>query len=516
MASGGVGFVRASLILASLAFALVASPAFAGANVWKSSIGQTGFQRYSASSGELLAGTEYESSLLPGNIYYISFRVKRLQGTVGVLVGELPVIPIEAPGDYTFAFPITEDGERRMMFQSLSDGLLAVRISRISVKRQWDATAGGSEALPAGHYWSFARERDLISEMVAPLENPDSTTRYRLNIAQNLNDALTTPGVHGFWMPVDWRTIEVGDGEYDWRLLDANMQVARDYGLGFIVKVSDRSFDGSNILPHYFPEQYVVPYSSVSGGGDGLVAKRWDRYVYQRMIRLYQAIAERYGSNPGFGGISTAETALGQISDSDYGESAYQNALIQIVTQGQVALQGRNFLFALNFFLGGNSLDMNTDARIDLLQLLLRDSLLVGGPDITPDMRGIVRSVSPYRVHARKHMPDARQYCHLQHVDQGHGGTNIKDNQYRLEYLADVQSAQESDPEAEGTYEFDDVGLHAEEVLGDLWQPQELLDFGRRNFDCQHVLWHYRDGDWWEGAVWQDIREVILQDQALH
>lgn len=493
--------------LASLTLLVASIPAIAAENLWETSIGQTGFSENRSSSGQLLAGTESESSLLPGNVYNITFSVKQLKGTIGVFVGGLPVIPVDERGDYHFSFFVAGTGERRMMFQALSDDV-SVRVNDISVTHAWNSGAiGTGSALPRGHYWSFDRPRNLNTEMVAPLQNPDTATNFRLTTAQNLHNALTTSGVRGFWMAFDWDAVEVGDGEYDWSLIDENMEVAGDYGLRFIVQISDRSFSEDNIMPDYFPPEYVIPYSG--GSFTGLVAKRWDPYVYERLIRLYAAIAARYGSDPGFGGVATTETALGNLIGGDYSLSAYVNALIQIATQSQVALTPNAFLYYQNFLLQGNRIDMSRDFRVSLLRDVPHASLLLGAPDITPDIRGVVRSLSPYRIHTRKELPSAGQFCHLQHADQGHRGINVKDNRHRLEYLEDLDRLQPA------AYEVDDVGLHPEEVLGELWQPQELLDFGRRNFDCGHVLWHYRDGGWWEGAVWQDIQQVILQNQDL-
>jgi hypothetical protein len=491
-------------------------PILAADNLWQSSVGQTSFYETRSSSGEHLAGTAWESSLIPGYVYNISFGVRKLQGKIGLLIGDLPVIPIDAPGDYSFDFAISEAGERRMMFETRSDDV-AVRVNRISVTQQSQTPSVGTGfELPSGHYWSFDGERNLNAEMVVPLENPESTTNYRLGIARDLHDALTTPGARGFWFSVDWRTVEIGDGKYDWSLIDDNVKVARDLGLKVIVQVADRSFDATDILPAYFPAEYRIPSSG--GGSTGVVAKRWDSYVYSRVIRLYAAIADRYAFDPAFAGIGTPETALGQLTGGDYTLAAYRNALTQIVTQGQGALKTGELLFYLNFLPGGDRSDMNKDARVSLLRDLPHGSLLVGAPDITPDVKGMVRSVSPYRIHARKYMPGARQFCHLQHVDQGHRGINVKNNQHRVEYLDEVAAVREREAQPwfagePAVFEFDDVGLHPDGVLGDLWQPQELLDFGRRNFDCAYVFWHYRSGAHWEGAVWQDVREVILQNQ---
>ncbi len=507
--------LRTPLLLMLMAVSL---PALADDDIWQASVGQRWFYETASAAGEILAGTSSESLLEPGNVYEIRFKVSHLRGTIGLRVGGLPVIPVDSRGDYSFDFYVSATGQRRMLFEALSDDVAAA-VNHLSVRPVWNAGAAaahaGTNALPSGHYWSFDRARNLETEMVAPLDDPQSTTRYRLGVAQNLHDALTTPGVRGIWMSFDWHTLEVADDEYDWSLLDQDMEVARNYGLKLIVNVSDRSFDGHRVLPDYFPPQYLVSFEA--GGTTGHVAKRWAPYVYQRLIRLYGAIAARYGSDPAFGGIATTETALGDIDADDYSLAAYQNALIQIVTRSEVALEPHTLLFYLNFLKDGDRLDMNRDARIGLLENVPHAALLAGAPDITPDIRGMVRSVSPYRIHAEKHMTDLGQFCHLEHIDLQHFGVNVKDNRYRQEYLDDMAAVREreSQPWFSGVpaaLEFDDVGLHPDDVLGQPWTLQELLDFGRRNFACTRFLWHFRGDDVRDGATWRDVRNVMLDN----
>lgn len=389
------------------------------------------------------------------------------------------------------------------------------------------APAAESNWIPKGHYISFARERDLQTEMLAPLAEPGKANDYQLSVARGLEDALETAGVKGFYMHFNWRTLEVGDGVYDWRLIDANMAVARKLGLTFVVQVSDRSFDGTNILPEYFPSQYVL--WSNGSGNSGVVAKRWDPYVYNRLIRLYEAIADRYANEEAFGGISTSETATGSFSDGDYSVEKYRHALTQVVTQTHAVLERGRLFFYLNFLKGGTHIDMNQDVRVQLLADVPHDNLVVGAPDITPDVRGMQGSVNSYRIHARKTMPSVSQFCHFQHVDQGFRGINVKTNEYRQQYYDQVSAVRERESQSwfndtPAVFEFDDlrdpdgkqVQLHPSPVLGELWHPSELLQFGVRNFDCDYALWHYREWSIPDGFDWPEIQAVIESNRCFY
>lgn len=517
--------------------AVSAQSAFAE-NVWQSTFGQRWFYESRSWSGQQLAGTWWESSLNPGTTYEISFEVNHLSGAAGLHVGERPMIRIDREGWHSYDFKVWQGSKRRLMFTAQGRDVTA-GIGKITVKPKWasstasssgDGSGGGGNWLPKGHYLSFARERNLKAEMLDLTNNPSKArSNWHLNIAYDLENALKTAGVKGFSMAVDWRTLETGDGRYNWSLLDANMEVARRLGLKFIVQIRTRSFDGSNIMPRYFPGQYVI--WTTSGRKSGFVAKLWDPWVYNRLIRLYKKIAWRYGDNAGFGGIATSETAVGEISGGDYTYRKYREALDNIATQTQAAMKrGRLFLY-LNFLRGGVSSDMRKDGRVDLVNRVPTDALVVGGPDITPDRRGMPGSMSSFRIHLRKTEPHVQQFCQAQHVDQGLGGINRKSNEHRRAFVERVNRIRTREKQSwfngqKAVFQFDDlrhaqgpgVEFHPNWVLGDLWKPWELFSFADRNFDCDYFIWHYRENvhnlssQFW----WPDIRPVILNNQYFY
>src|SRR5690606_31138168 len=146
---------------------------------------------------QVLAGTWWEQSLTPGRTYRITFNVESRRGKFGVLLGDNPIIPIERTGSHSFDFHISEGGKRQMVFRTMGAGVMAA-VTRISVRQVSAAQrsgSGGGNWIPKGHYISFARERNLQTEMVDPLAAPWKTGDYQLKVARGLNDALTTPGV---------------------------------------------------------------------------------------------------------------------------------------------------------------------------------------------------------------------------------------------------------------------------------------------------------------------------------
>lgn len=538
---------RHFLLLCSLLFATTA--AASSANVWQDSQGQVWFYEVRSSGGEVLAGNWWEGNLEPRKTYTVSFEVTRLNGTIGVHLGNRSkAIRISQPGRYSYDFWVPAEGGRKMMFTALESpaggtSAIVAGVRKIKVTRK-DLPPDEGEAKPVlaaptpphgtaersgspkGHYWFFSRERNLEKEVMAYKDGTAPRMgSYYVSVANNVDRALTTEGVVGFGMHYNWRTMETGDGQYNWALVDANMRVARRYGLKMIIKVVDRSFNGSDVLPRYWPARYRL--FTQGNGKRGYVSRRWDPYVYNRKIRLHKAIINRYRSNPAFGGIASTETAMGQINEADYSTEAYEDALVRIARETQAAMPpGVKYHFYLNFLQGGTSRDMRKDSRIALMSRLNSEHLTVGAPDVTPDVKGMPGSLNSARIHLKRTRPELGQFCHLQHVDQGLGRRNVKDNRERRE-LIDFMSRNSGWARQSGAvYVVDDlrdsrgnrVQLHPASVLGQLWHPRELFAFGQRNFGCDWMFWHYREnvhnrsGQFW----WQDIQPIILNNQYFH
>ncbi len=522
LAAGPSPLEKAGLA-ATLLLALM-FPLQALGNVWLDSFGQKWFYEVRGLSGKVLAGSWYNPALAKGKSYNISFDVTSMQGRMALYAGDSEPVVIDSTGHQSINFSIAGGGKQRMVFTSSSTNVVA-GVSNIVVTQTGQAQASGGP--PRGHYLSFARERNIQEEVIDVLAQPWNASGYHRNIANNLHGALTTPGVKGFQVTFDWRTIETGDGVYNWRLMDENIAAAEHYGLAFIVKILDRSFDGSNVLPAYFSSSRMV--WATGGGNAGFVAKRWDPWVYTRIIRLYKAIANRYDGNPAFGGIATTESALGNFSGGEYSLTKYKTALKAIVSQTQNALSNGRLFWYLNFVRGDNSADMNKSARVELATTVPHQALALGGPDVTPDVSGMPGSVSSYRIRVRKRSPDLDQFCHLQHVDLGLSGRNVKGNSKRQSFLNQIARVREreSQPYFNGTpavFEKDDlrnpagikVDLHPSWVLGDHWTPEELFGFADRNFHCDYVFWNYVDNAGSEMFGWPDLRPIVINTQYLY
>jgi hypothetical protein len=524
---------RARMLVGLLLLCAFSTPAAAAEDVWQATVGQNWFYESRGWADQQLAGTWWARALTPGNTYKISFEVEHVNGAVGLFVGNRGMVTVNRKGWHSYDFNIWQGGERRLIFTTLGRNVTA-GIKKITVTPKWGGSggSGGSDSggtsnananannwMPKGHYLSINRERNLKREVLDVMDRPyTAKSNWHRGIARDLDRALKTPGVKGFSMRIDWRTLEQWDGGYDWKLMDANMAVARRYGLKFIVQVATRSFDGKNIMPHYFPGKYSV--HTHGGGKSGYVAKLWEPWVYNRLIRLYKRIAQRYNNDPAFGGIATTETAIGNGTRAGYSYWKYRTALTRIATETQRALKrGRLFMY-LNFLPGGDSSDMRRDGRVSLVKSVPQSALVIGAPDITPDRPGMPGSLNSYRIHLRKNKPGIEQFCHLQHADQGQGGVNKRTNRYRHEFQQRVGRVRNRERQSwfngqRAIFEFDDIRLHPNSKLGKLWNPAELMRYANRNFDCDYMFWHYRENvhnlsrEFW----WEDIRPIIVNNQ---
>ncbi|MEQ8205130.1 MAG: hypothetical protein RIA65_03060, partial [Woeseia sp.] len=167
--------------------------------------------------------------------------------------------------------------------------------------------------------------------------------------------------------------------------------------------------------------------------------------------------------------------------------------------------------------------------RVEMATSEPRGALVIGGPDVTPDVKGMPSSVNSYRVRVRNQVPGLDQFCHLQHVDLGLGGKNVKSNIQRQNFLNQIirVRAAEALPSFRGTPASlvkDDlrnpagvrVDLHPNWVVGNHWTPLELFEFADRNYQCDYFFWNYVDNAGSERYGWPEIRPVVLDTRSVY
>ncbi len=350
-----------------------------------------------------------------------------------------------------------------------------------------------------GHYLSFAEPINLKEEVTNVLDNPAAYTTTQKNKAKDIDEILRSPGIKGIWTPFYWFMVETVDtplddiltnDRFDWSYIDANLAVAKRYGLRLVTTFSDRTFKNLNAMPPYFPPQYVLEVDSLrSETLGGYVSKRWDPYVNKRMIRLLKALGARYDSNPNFEGVANSESAIGQLVDPNtgYNGDTYKNAIINLVNSSKVAFPHSTFFLYLNFVEGVQKNILDNDGRVEIIDAVASPNVGFGGPDVMADDSGHATGLNSIYIRAKNEHPTAPKFCHAQFNDQ----KQLKTNQFRLKFFNDV-----------GRYGDDilrnlagtKVSLHPDNELDTYWTPQETFTYGRENFNCNYFFWHYKTG----------------------
>lgn len=359
-----------------------------------------------------------------------------------------------------------------------------------------------------GHYISFGTFIDLKTEMMDILDAPSSYTDTRVAAARYLRDTITAPGVQGVWIPFDWDLVEIANNEFNWVPFEHNLRVAQRLGLRVIMKFSDRSFNGRNIMPDYFPAQYSIAVGGRTDALDGYVSKRWDPYVYNKIVRLLRAAATRYDAHPAFEGIATTETAPGQfdLAANGYTKEAYENALITIVNNSKTAFVQSKLFFYINFIPLGGALDLSRDSRTKIISAIRGSSISIGGPDVMADDEGHADSANLVYIWAEQMYPNLTKSCHAQFNDYQQAKTNAA----RIDYKTRTGAFPDDILRTLGGNEVD---LHPSAELGILWTPFETFRYGLENFGCNYFFWHFRRSS--TGYETADVLPVIRDHAAL-
>jgi hypothetical protein len=289
-------------------------------------------------------------------------------------------------------------------------------------------------------------------------------------------------------MEIPWRDIETGDGSYDWSKIEDLLFVGQKLDRRVIIALGDRSFNGQNIMPAYFPSRWVVPVESPRAATlGGYVSKRWDADVASKLIRVYRAIGNRYDAHPYFEGLATSESALGEFDTSvyPYDPVSYVEQLTRIVNASKTAFPRTRFFWYVNFIKGSASYDLTRDARVRILANVAGGSLALGGPDVMADDDGHAGSVNLFYIYGRKNYPSLTKFCHHQFNDYKQRKDNGGRESYRLatgHYPDDVLRA------ASGV----EVDIHPGSEIGRFWTPKETFTYATQNFGCDYFFWHYQ------------------------
>src|SRR5690606_35466051 len=110
------------------------------------------------------------------------------------------------------------------------------------------------------------------------------------------------------------------------------------------------------------------------------LARIWDPAVTDRLIALYQALAEEFDKDPYFEGVMLIrETATnGEVFDNSYSQQAYVKQLKRLAKAGGEAFRRSNVIMSVNW--------PGDQATVDeLISYNAEVGVGQGGPDVLPD-----------------------------------------------------------------------------------------------------------------------------------
>lgn len=137
---------------------------------------------------------------------------------------------------------------------------------------------------------------------------------------QIYSELAATPALRGVQLAYQWRELEKAEGVYDFTSIDARLAELTAQGKRLIVMLHTRMTDPSDpyqsIVPDYVKtSKYEGGEFVISGYGStvpvGKNTKLWNSEVRLRLVKLFQALGNRYNSHPNFEGIGISESAMG-------------------------------------------------------------------------------------------------------------------------------------------------------------------------------------------------------------
>lgn len=143
---------------------------------------------------------------------------------------------------------------------------------------------------------------------------------------------LSVDGFAGAQIMYSWRQLEPREGEYDFSILEMDVNYLAQYGKKLFIQLQDASFSPEHKpVPDYLlTDKYeggVTAQYADDGAIEGWVAKRWNGQVQARFAALLAALGDEFDGR--IEGINLQETAIGvsATTDPSFSPDRYVDAL---------------------------------------------------------------------------------------------------------------------------------------------------------------------------------------------
>jgi len=209
-------------------------------------------------------------------------------------------------------------------------------------------------------------------------ESKDSALRARF---QHYDRIANNTQIQGVSLRIKWGQLEGAEGQYTFDTLQKDLDYLKNLAIPkrLFVRIHDRGY-GRNLecaTNSIFPS-YLRNQKGCIKTGNGTMSRIWTPYVQDRLIALYEAMAEKWDDDPYFEGVYLIrETATnGRVNDdSEYLKAAHLEGLRRIAKAADAIFVKSNAIMPINWVEGRQS---NVD---ELIAFNADLDIGQGGPD---------------------------------------------------------------------------------------------------------------------------------------
>lgn len=235
----------------------------------------------------------------------------------------------------------------------------------------------------------------LASPTPTALSQQNDTLQHWLYSSTVDDDALALLGrradLAGIQALYSWKSLETGDGIYDFTNLRADYERVRALGKQFWLQLQDRTFNPRNDpVPAYLHTPAYNNGSAPTCDGEdceanfqvsGWMAQQWNPAVRQRHQALLRALAAEFDGC--ITGLNLPETAVDVAPGTkNYTDAAYFAGELETAGVAAAAFNKSHVVQYVNFWPDGWN---NTNNRlVDSFDYYAAHGVGVGGPDLIP------------------------------------------------------------------------------------------------------------------------------------
>jgi hypothetical protein len=209
------------------------------------------------------------------------------------------------------------------------------------------------------------------------------------------------PVFEGVQIAYSWRQLEHNKDDYDFSMINQDLELLRKHGKKLFIQVQDVSFS----MKWIHTPDYLLKDSIYHGGANkqykfrdnneteaidlGWVTRRWDTEVQKRLHKLYEALGKQFD---GFiEGINTEETSVtfgnGPLHPPGFSYTRYRDAIIENLAALKKSFPRSTVIVYANFMPGGFMPGEDSTLLKSIYQFAWENHIGVGGPDLLPNKR---------------------------------------------------------------------------------------------------------------------------------